>query len=60
MRNLYISIDATNRTWITGKKTYVDPVLPGQVMKGFALGEVVFSKSQVHKTGDLVMGLFGW
>jgi NADPH-dependent curcumin reductase CurA len=29
-------------------------------MKGFALGEVVFSKSQVHKTGDLVMGLFGW
>lgn len=60
VRNIYISIDATNRVWISGKKTYVDPVLPGQVMKGFAIGEVVFSKSQKYKVGDLVMGVLGW
>lgn len=60
VRNMYISIDATNRVWITGKKTYVDPILPGQVMKGFAIGEVIYSKGKTYKTGDLVMGLLGW
>lgn len=45
VRNSFISIDAANRVWISGKKTYMDPILPGQVMKGFALGEVVLSKS---------------
>ena len=45
VRNIFISIDAANRVWISGKKTYMDPILPGQVMKGFAIGEVVFSRS---------------
>lgn len=60
VRNIFISIDAANRVWISGKKTYMDPILPGQVMKGFAIGEVVFSKSQKYKVGDLVMGVLGW
>ena len=38
VRNIFISIDAANRVWISGKKTYMDPILPGQVMKGFAIG----------------------
>lgn len=29
-------------------------------MKGFSIGEVVFSKSQKYKIGDLVMGVLGW
>lgn len=60
VRNMFISIDASNRVWISGKKSYIDPILPGQVMKGYAIGEVVFSRSSKHKEGSLVMGLLGW
>lgn len=34
VRVLYISCDAAMRVWISGAKTYVDPVLPGDVMTG--------------------------
>ena len=60
VRNLFISIDAANRVWISGKKTYRDPVLPGQVMVGFCIGEVVYNRGKKFKIGDVVMGVFGW
>ena len=56
----YISIDATNKVWISGIKSYMDPIKIGEVMKGLAVGEVVYSKSQTIKTGDMVMGLLTW
>lgn len=45
VRNEFISIDAAMRTWITGMKTYRDPILPGMVMYANTIGEVVFSKN---------------
>jgi len=39
-----LSLDPANRAWMMGK-TYRDALEPGQVMSGFALGEVVESKS---------------
>lgn len=36
------------RVWISGAKTYVDPVLPGDVMTGSVIGEVVYSKSKKY------------
>jgi hypothetical protein len=56
----YISIDATNKVWISGVKTYMEPIKIGEVMKGLAVGEVVYSKSQTLKLGDLVLGLLTW
>ena len=56
----FISIDATNKVWISGIKSYMEPIKIGEVMKGLAVGEVVFSKSQSLKVGDLVLGLLTW
>ena len=38
VRNLFLSIDATMRIWISGAKTYMDPVKPGDLMKGAGVG----------------------
>ena len=38
VRNLYLSVDAAQRVWITGVKTYIDPVKPGDLMKGAGVG----------------------
>ena len=39
-----LSLDPANRAWMMGK-TYRDALEPGQVMSGFAIGEVVESKA---------------
>lgn len=60
MKNQFISIDAAMRTWINGKKTYVDPVLPGDVMAARTVAEVIFSKSNKFQVGDIVHADGGW
>jgi len=59
VRNVLLSLDAANRAWMQGA-TYRSAVEQGQVMHGYALGEVVESKSPAHAVGDLVMGEIGW
>lgn len=59
VRNVLLSLDAANRAWMQGA-TYRSAVEQGQVMHGYALGEVVESKSPTHAVGDLVMGEIGW
>jgi NADPH-dependent curcumin reductase CurA len=54
-----LSLDPANRAWMMGK-TYRDALEPGQVMSGFAIGEVVESKSGGLKAGDIVEGDWGW
>lgn len=60
VRNLMISVDAANRVWITGAKTYMDPINPGDIMKGMGVCEVIFSKSKKFKVGDKILGLTYW
>ena len=60
VKNLYISIDATNRVWISGVRTYIPPINPGDIMKGLGVSEVIFSKKSSFKAGDLVLGLTYW
>lgn len=60
VRNLFISIDATNRVWISGVKSYMPPINPGDVMKGLGVAEVIFSNSPKFKVGDRVLGLTYW
>lgn len=59
VRNLFLSIDAAMRVWISGAKTYMDPVKPGDLMKGAGVGQVIYSKGKL-KVGDLVMGMLNW
>ena len=44
VRTRMLSLDPANRAWMMGK-TYRDALEPGQVMSGFAIGEVVESKA---------------
>lgn len=60
IQNRFISIDAAMRVWISGAKTYMDPVNIGDVMNGFSVGVVLVSKSPKFSVGDIVSGLFGW
>ena len=59
VRSRMLSLDPANRAWMMGK-TYRDALEPGQVMSGFAIGEVVESKAPGLQTGDIVEGDWGW
>ncbi len=59
VRSILLSQDAANRAWMQGA-TYKDAVNPGDVMHGYAVCEVVESRSKGHQPGDLVLGEAGW
>jgi NADPH-dependent curcumin reductase CurA len=60
VRNLYLSLDPTNRVWMTDVPQYMPPVGIGEVMRGGGIGQVIESKNSKYKVGDLVSGLIGW
>ncbi len=59
VRNLYLSCDPTQRGWMSAD-TYLPAVPLGEVMRSFAVGEVVASRAPSFAPGQLVQGLFGW
>lgn len=59
VRSLLLSLDAANRAWMQGA-TYKSAVEEGDVMHGYAIGEVVESKAAGFGAGDLVAGELGW
>jgi len=59
VRTRMLSLDPANRAWMMGK-TYRSALEPGQVMSGFAVGEVVDSRATGFVKGDIVEGDFGW
>ena len=60
VRNIYLSMDATNRVWLSDWDIYMDPIELGERMKGFAIGEVMDSKNGSFPKGALVTGLASW
>ncbi len=59
VRSILLSQDAANRAWMQGP-TYKAAVNPGDVMHGYAIGEVVESRSPDFTVGDVVSGEVGW
>jgi len=59
-RLLYLSLDPTNRIWITDQESYLPPVQIGAVMRGGGLAQIVESQRPDYAVGDLVTGLTGW
>jgi NADPH-dependent curcumin reductase CurA len=59
LRVRYISLDAANRAWMHGA-TYRSAVQANSVMAGGGIAEVVSSKSDALKPGDIVFGDTGW
>jgi NADPH-dependent curcumin reductase len=59
VRNLYLSIDPTNRGWIE-RDTYLPAVGIGEVMRGGTIGVVDQSRNARFREGAIVQGLLGW
>jgi NADPH-dependent curcumin reductase CurA len=59
VRNLYLSCDPTQRSWMAGR-TYMPAISLGEVIRSFAVGEVRASRSAAFEEGRIVYGMFGW
>ncbi|HEY2463676.1 MAG TPA: NADP-dependent oxidoreductase [Steroidobacteraceae bacterium] len=59
LRVRYVSLDAANRAWMLGP-TYRAALRAGEVMAGGALAQVIESRGNGFKPGDLVFGDVGW
>jgi len=59
VRNLYLSLDPTQRGWLA-RDTYLPAVPIGDVVRSGAVGRVEQSRSPDFAVGDLVQGLLGW
>jgi NADPH-dependent curcumin reductase CurA len=61
VRTLYLSLDPTNRIWMSDQDQYMPPVQIGDTMRGGSIGVVEASRSDRFKQGDVVnTGLGGW
>jgi len=61
IRTVYLSLDPTNRIWMSDQDQYLPPVRIGDTMRGGGIGVVERSRSDRFKQGDLVNpGLAGW
>ncbi len=56
----FLSIDPTIRTWMDDAPGYLPPIGIGEVVRSGGIGEVVQSKSDQYREGQLVFGLTGW
>ncbi len=60
VRTVYLSLDPTNRIWMSDMDQYMPPVEIGDIMRGGVAGVVVESRNPRFKVGDTVSGLGGW
>jgi NADPH-dependent curcumin reductase CurA len=60
VRTLYLSLDPTNRLWMSDMRQYSPPVELGEVMRGIGIGEVVESRREDMRPGTLVSGYTQW
>nr|WP_314069674.1 NADP-dependent oxidoreductase [uncultured Roseococcus sp.] len=60
VRARFLSLDPYMRGRMSDAKSYSKPVELGAVMEGMTVGEVVSSNHPDFKTGDTVMGGYGW
>ena len=61
IRTVYLSLDPTNRIWMSDQDQYMPPVKIGETMRGGGIGVVERSRCERFKQGDIVNpGLTGW
>lgn len=64
IRMEYFSNDPAQRGWIQANsdaaRAYVKPVRQGDIVRAMGIAVVLDSKSTKWKTGDKVVGMFGW
>jgi NADPH-dependent curcumin reductase CurA len=60
VRTLYLSLDPTNRIWMSDMDQYMPPVEIGEVMRGGTLGVVEETRDPNVPKGAFVMPFSGW
>src|SRR5690349_6044056 len=60
LRTLFLSLDPYMRGRMNAGPSYAPPVEVGQVMEGGTVCEVVESKSDQLRPGDIVLAYTGW
>ncbi|MCF8607571.1 NADP-dependent oxidoreductase [Gordonia sp. HY442] len=60
IRTHYLSVDPTNRVWMSAMRSYIPPVELDAVMRGAGVGQVVESRRDDLPVGSFVVGLTGW
>ncbi len=60
LRNLYLSLDPTNRIWMSDMDQYMPPVELGEVMRGGGIAQVIESNDPQYQVGAFVSGMIGW
>jgi hypothetical protein len=60
LRVTYLSLDPTNRIWMSDQEQYMPPVLVGAAMRGGVCGRVLESRKAGVNPGDLYAGLGEW
>lgn len=61
VRNIYLSLDPTNRIWMSDMDQYMPPVEIGDVMRGGTVGVVEQSNHPGFQPGDIVQPMMaGW
>jgi len=60
VRTEWISVDPTNRGWISDGPGYLPPVAIGETVRALGMGRVVESRHPDYEEGQLVQGLIGW
>jgi len=60
LRTLFLSLDPTNRIWMSDMDQYMPPVELGQVMRGLLVSVVEESKSSKFPKDSIVTGVGGW
>ena len=60
LRTTYVGLDAAVRTWLNDQRGYLPPVGLGEVIRSAGVGEVVESRCDAYKVGDIVTTLTGF
>src|SRR3954447_13825036 len=60
VRNQLLSLDPTNRIWMSDIRGYMPAVPIGNVMRGLGIGEGVESRREDMPVGATVSGFVGW
>lgn len=56
----YLSMDPTQRMWLTEIPGYLPPVQIDEVIRSSGMGRIIQSKNKNFNEGSLVSGLVGW
>lgn len=60
VKTKYLSVDPYMRGRMTDRKSYVPPFNLNEMIAGGVVGEVIESRTDAFKPGDLVTGYLGW